>query len=239
MTPREKSPVKRRKPNVPIFRETAEERRRRALRLSDKLRKLHGHRGTALRFENPYQLLAATILSAQCTDDRVNSITPELFRKYPAPGDMARARPDELEKIIHSTGFFRQKARSLISMARSLEERFGGKVPESIEDLTALNGVGRKTAHVVRGMAFDLPALIVDTHFKRVSQRLGLTTRSDPTKIEFDVAALLPESHWTEFSNALIWHGRGPCDARKPDCPHCPVLEDCPFGQEVLRAKDR
>lgn len=215
-------------------RETAGEKIKRARRMSNKLRKLYGRRGTALHHDNPFQLLAATILSAQCTDAMVNSVTPRLFAEYPDAASLARAEPRIVEELIHSTGFFRQKTRSLLSMSKSLTEQFGGRVPESIEELTTLGGVGRKTAHVVRGMCFGKPAIIVDTHFKRLAGRMGLTDQTDPTKIEFEIAELLPRSHWTEFSNALIWHGRAVCPARKPDCARCTVLRDCPTGQAEI-----
>ncbi|MCL5270758.1 MAG: endonuclease III [bacterium] len=210
--------------------ESSEARRRRARRVSRILRRTY-HMGTALKFRNPFELLVATILSAQATDEAVNEVTPRLFARYPNAAALAGAGPAEVEAIVHKTGFFRQKTRSIMNCARALAERHGGRVPESMDDLTALPGVGRKTANLVRACAMGRPGLIVDTHFKRVAGRLDLTAESDPDKIEADVAALLPEEEWTDFSNALIWHGRRCCSARGPNCPGCPVLRDCPYGQ--------
>ena len=213
--------------------ESPEDLKRRALRLSRKLRKLYSGTKTALRFDNDFQLVVATILSAQCTDDQVNRVTPVLFKQYGTAMALARAKTAAIEKIIHSTGFFRQKTKSILALSKDLEERFGGIVPESMEELTSLPGVGRKTANLVRAEAFGRPGIVVDTHFRRLSQRLALVETSDPTKIEFRIADLLPDSHWTDFSTALIWHGRRICYAHKPDCPKCPVLSDCPFGLDA------
>ena len=213
--------------------ESPEEVKRRALRLSRKLRKLYAGSKTALRFDNDFQLVVATILSAQCTDDQVNRVTPGLFKQYGTAMALARAKTAAIEKIIHSTGFFRQKTKSILALSKDLEERFGGIVPESMEELTSLPGVGRKTANLVRAEAFGRPGIVVDTHFRRLSQRLALVETSDPTKIEFRIADLLPDSQWTDFSTALIWHGRRICYAHKPDCPNCPVLSDCPFGLDA------
>lgn len=210
--------------------------KKRAVRISNTLRKVYHGQGTALHFADPFQLLVATVLSAQCTDEQVNRTTPGLFAAFPTPQKMARADPAAIEKLIYQTGFYRQKTRSIIALSKSLMEKFGGRVPESMEELTSLAGVGRKTANLVRAMAFGHPGLIVDTHFKRVSGRLGLVETDDPTKVEFRVAELLPPSHWTEFSNALIWHGRRYCNARQPNCGPCPVLRDCPHGQTEKKA---
>jgi endonuclease-3 len=209
---------------------------RRARAASAALRKAYAGSGTALYFRNPFELLVATILSAQCTDDKVNEVTPVLFGEYPDARALAAGKPEDIEKIVHSTGFFRQKARSIQGCARAVAERHGGRVPESMEALTALPGVGRKTANLVRACAMGKPGLIVDTHFKRVVGRLGLTAETDPDKIEFSVARLLPESDWTDFSNALIWHGRRLCPARNPRCPECPVLAWCAFGRGAVGA---
>lgn len=206
----------------------------RAIRIGNALRKIYGGKDTALVFKGAYQLLAATILSAQCTDAQVNRVTPVLFARFPDARAMTAADPAEIEEIVHSTGFFRQKTRSIVGMSASLVERFGGRVPETMEELTSLAGVGRKTANLVRAMAFGHPGLIVDTHFKRVAQRLGLVQVADPTKIERRIAEILPDSHWTEFSNSMIWHGRALCPARNPKCAECPVLKDCPFGREQV-----
>jgi endonuclease-3 len=182
----------------------------------------------ALKFDTPFQLLVATILSAQTTDERVNMVTPALFARYPTPADLAAADPDELEAIIRSTGFFRSKARSLIGMAAALEERFGGEVPAAMEDLVTLPGVGRKTANVVRSVAFDLPGLAVDTHVARLTRLLGLTESNDPVRIEADVTALLPPATWGKFGLALILHGRRVCVARRPRCGECVLADFCP-----------
>ncbi|MBI3737200.1 endonuclease III [Candidatus Sumerlaeota bacterium] len=225
--------LKREKPQA----EAPAELKKRALRISNTLRKIYGAKGTALHFVDPFQLLVATILSAQCTDDQVNRTTPGLFAAYPDALMMGKAKPEAIEKLIHSTGFFRQKTKSILAVAKEITEKFGGRVPETMEELTSLPGVGRKTANLVRAMAFGHPGIIVDTHFRRLAQRLGLADTDDPTKIEFRIAELLPSAHWTEFSNSLIWHGRAICNARKPNCPECPVLKNCPFGQSQMNCK--
>lgn len=182
----------------------------------------------ALRHTNPFELLVATILSAQCTDERVNLVTPAVFARYPTPADLAAADPAELEKMIQSTGFFRSKTKNLIGMATGVEERYGGQIPKAIEDLVTLPGVGRKTANVIRSVDFDLPGLPVDTHVGRLSRRLALTTEVDPVKAEFALNALLPRAEWGAFSLRLILHGRRVCHARKPDCPNCVLNDFCP-----------
>jgi endonuclease-3 len=178
--------------------------------------------------ETPFQLLAATILSAQTTDVRVNSVAPALFARYPDAPSLAAADPTELERIVHSTGFYQSKARNLILMANALVERFGGEVPTDRDDLVTLAGVGRKTANVVRSVAFDLPGLPVDTHVGRLSRRLGLTTEEDPVKVEHELCALVPPAEWGRFSLRLILHGRRVCDARKPQCGVCELAWMCP-----------
>lgn len=182
----------------------------------------------ALRHENTFQLLTATILSAQTTDARVNQVTPALFTVYPTPADLAVAEPGELEVIIHSTGFFRAKARSLIGMARALEDRFGGEVPSSMADLVSIPGVGRKTANVVRSVGLGLPGLAVDTHVGRLSRRLALTVESDPVKVEADLDAMVPAAGRGALSLRLILHGRAVCVARKPRCDQCVLADFCP-----------
>jgi endonuclease-3 len=189
----------------------------------------------ALRHENPYELLIATILSAQTTDERVNQVTPELFRRYPTPADLAAADPDELEQLIRPTGFFRSKAKSLLGMARALEERFGGEVPEAMEDLVTIPGVGRKTANVVRSVGFGLPGLAVDTHVGRLSRRLGLTEEDDPVKVEYEINALLPPRELGALSLRLILHGRRVCVARRPRCHICLLNDYCPSAQVPVR----
>lgn len=182
----------------------------------------------ALQHRNPFELLSATILSAQCTDQRVNQVTPALFARYPGPASLAGAEPAELEAIIQSTGFFRAKAASLIGMARAVCARFGGEVPRALEDLVTLPGVGRKTGNVLRSVGYGLPGLPVDTHVKRLSARLGLTEQTDPVKIEHDLCALVPERDWGALSLRLILHGRQVCVARRPRCEACVLADVCP-----------
>jgi endonuclease III len=187
----------------------------------------------ALRFENPYQLLVATILSAQSTDETVNRVTPALFERYPTPDDLANADPEDVEKLIYPTGFFRSKAKSLMGMARVLVERFGGDVPPDLEDLVTLPGVGRKTANVVRSVAFDLPGLPVDTHVARLVRRLKLTNEADPVKIELDLNGIIEPEERGKLSLRLILHGRRVCTARKPRCDICVLNDICPSAFKV------
>ncbi len=190
----------------------------------------------ALTHADAFQLLAATILSAQTTDETVNRVTPAVFRRYPTPADLAAADPEELEALIKPSGFFRAKARSLRGMAVALEERFGGVVPEEMDDLVTLPGVGRKTANVVRSVGFGLPGLPVDTHVGRVSRRLGLTAASDPVQAEADLNALVPPAERGRFSLRLIQHGRRVCVARRPRCPECVLADFCPSSTAPVRA---
>jgi endonuclease-3 len=185
----------------------------------------------ALNHDNPFQLLIATILSAQATDERVNLVTPALFARYPTPPDLAGADQSELEHLIQSTGFFRSKARSLIGMARALVERYGGEVPVALDDLVTLPGVGRKTANVVRSVDFGQPGLPVDTHVLRLSRLLGLTTNKDPDKVEADLTAMLPPREWGSLSLRLILHGRKVCIARRPRCQVCLLADFCPSSR--------
>ena len=178
--------------------------------------------------ETPFQLLAATILSAQCTDARVNMVTPVLFARYPDAPAMASADVADVEEIVRSTGFFATKARNLVGMAVAVMERYGGEVPTELDDLVTLPGVGRKTGNVLRSVAFDLPGLAVDTHVGRLSRRLGLTVEEDPVKVERDLNALIPPEEWGRFSLRLILHGRRICDARKPRCTDCELADVCP-----------
>jgi endonuclease III len=182
----------------------------------------------ALIHDSPFQLLAATILSAQTTDEAVNSVTPALFARYPTPADLAAADPSEVERLVHPTGFFRAKTRSLLGMAAALEERFGGQVPPAMADLVTIPGVGRKTANVVRSVGFGLPGLPVDTHVGRLSRRLGLTMETDPVKVEADLDAIVPARERGGFSLRLILHGRRICQARKPRCGECVLVGICP-----------
>jgi endonuclease-3 len=183
---------------------------------------------TELNFSTPLELLVATILSAQTTDKRVNLVTPTLFARYPTAADYAGADRDELEKIIQSTGFYRNKANSLIGLGQALCERFGGEVPAKLKDLVTLPGVGRKTANVVLGNAFGIPGITVDTHFGRLARRFGWTTDTDPVKVEAEVATLIPRRDWTDLSQRMIWHGRRICHSRLPACGACGLARLCP-----------
>jgi endonuclease III len=189
-----------------------------------------------LNFRNPLQLLVATILSAQCTDKRVNAVTPALFAKYPTARDYAVARQETLERLIRSTGFFRSKARSIRGAAAEIVAEHAGRVPDTMEKLRGLPGVGRKTANVVLGNAFGKEeGIVVDTHVARLSLRLRLTRQTDPEKIEHDLMKLVPRQHWTNWSHWLIWHGRRRCFARRPDCHKCEILRLCPSGKVFVR----
>ena len=206
-----------------------DDRKQRALKIARQLAKTYADAEYALKHDNPFQLLAATILSAQCTDERVNMVTPALFAKYPTPAALAASEQADVEKIVQSTGFFRAKATNLRGMAQALVDQFGGELPRTLDEMVSLPGVGRKTANVVLGTAFGLPTgVVVDTHVKRLTRLLGLTKNLDPVKIEHDLAALLPKSEWINFSHRLIHHGRRICNARKPNCVECPLLKLCP-----------
>jgi endonuclease-3 len=211
------------------MRETADAKRARARKILNVLERAYPDARIALNFRSPFELLVATILSAQCTDERVNMVTPELFRAYPDARELARAKPERLQEQIRSTGFFRAKTRSLLGMARALVERHGGAVPSAREALTALPGVGLKTANVVIGNAFGGDALAVDTHVFRVSQRLALARSDDPDAIHDQLVALLPRGRLTRATHLLIVHGRRTCLARKPLCSACPVRTLCPW----------
>ncbi len=205
---------------------------RRARRINRELAVLYPDAHCELDFTSPLELLVATILSAQCTDKRVNMVTPVLFSRYRTAADYAAADRDEVEKIILSTGFFRAKTTSIIGLGQALCDRFGGEVPARLRDLVTLPGVGRKTANVVLGNAFGIPGITVDTHFSRLSRRFGWTTESDPVKIEQEVGSLVPRSEWTDLSQRLIWHGRRVCHARRPACGACALARLCPaFGE--------
>lgn len=180
-----------------------------------------------LNHENPWQLLIATILSAQCTDERVNIITKDLFQKYKSLEDFANAKQEDLEKDIHSAGFYKNKAKNIIACTKRLVTEFHGEVPSSIEDLTSLAGVGRKTANVIRGNIFNEPSVVVDTHVKRISRKLGFTKEEDPEKIEYDLMKILPKDHWILYNIQIITHGRGICTARSPKCEDCFLKEYC------------
>ncbi len=211
---------------------------RRARRINRELALAYPDAHTELDFGNPLELLVATVLSAQTTDKRVNMVTPTLFAKYPTAVDYAAADRAELEMIIQSTGFFRNKATTLIKMGQSLTERFDGQVPNRLKDLVTLPGVGRKTANVVLGNAFGKPGITVDTHFGRLARRFGWTKEHDPVKVETEVGALFPRSEWTMLSHRLIWHGRRVCHSRRPACGACPVAHWCPsFGEGPVDEK--
>lgn len=202
--------------------------RRRALILLERLEALYPDAGCALLYGNPLQLLIATILSAQCTDVRVNQVTPALFARYPDAHALATADPAELEELIRSTGFFRNKAKNIIGCAQTLVQQHDGEVPRRMEELVALPGVGRKTANVVLGNVFAIPGMVVDTHVRRLARRFGWTRENDPVRIERDLCRLLPENRWTQTSHVLILHGRALCKAPIPHCSLCPVVDLCP-----------
>jgi endonuclease-3 len=205
---------------------------RRARRINRELAEVYPDAHCELDFGNPFQLLVATILSAQTTDKRVNMVTPTLFARYPTAADLAAADREEVEKIIQSTGFFRAKTNSLLKLGQELCDRFGGEVPRTLEELVTLPGAGRKTANVVLGNAFDVPGITVDTHFQRLTKRFGWTTATDPVKIEYEVGELIPRKDWTILSHRLIWHGRRICHARRPACGACPLARLCPsYGE--------
>ncbi len=208
--------------------ETPTALKRRARQVNRELAAIYPDAHCELDFASPLELAVATILSAQCTDARVNLVTPVLFAKYRTAADYAGADRAEVEEIVKPTGFFRNKTASIIGLGQALEERYGGEVPASLEDLVTLPGIGRKTANVILGNAFGVPGLTVDTHFGRLVRRLGWTTETDPVKVEFAVMELIPKSEWTMLSHRLIWHGRRCCYARRPDCASCGVARLCP-----------
>lgn len=208
--------------------ETVSEKKKRASKILSILQDEYPKAKCHLNFDGPFELLIGCILSAQCTDKRVNEVTPGLFKKYPTPHEFARADQGVLEQEIHSCGFYRAKTKSILNCTKALVEEYGGEVPRTMEELTQLAGVGRKTANVVLGNYFGTPGIIVDTHIKRLSTRLNLTTNSDPTKIELDLQIIIPEEKWTFFSNSLGDHGRTVCYARKPMCGDCMISHLCP-----------
>lgn len=202
--------------------------KKRAGRIARKLARAYPDADCALHYENPFQLLIATILSAQCTDSMVNQVTAELFPKFGTAEALANAEPSEIEQLIRRTGFYRQKTKSIQAAARGLCEDFEGDVPRSLDELVSLRGVARKTANVVLGNCFGVPGLTIDTHMKRVNRRLGLTTEEKPDRIERDLMTLIPEKEWTIYSHRVITHGRECCDAKRPNCTACPLREECP-----------
>jgi endonuclease-3 len=211
--------------------------RERTERLVKALPKVYPDAHCELDFRNPLELLVATILSAQCTDKRVNAVTPALFAKYRSAADYAKAPPATLERLIRSTGFFRSKTKSIRGAAAAIVAEHGGRVPDTMEKLHGLPGVGRKTANVVLGNAFRKDeGIVVDTHVMRLSHRLRLTRETDPEKIERDLIKLVPRKHWTNWSHWLIWHGRRRCFARRPDCTQCEIFRLCPSGKIFVRS---
>ena len=206
---------------------------RRGRTVAERLERRYPDIGTALDYRSPWELIVATVLSAQTTDDNVNKVMPVLMDAYPDPADLAAARPDDVEAIIFSTGFFRQKTKSIIGLAAAVDESHSGEIPPVMADLVKLPGVGRKTASVVLAEAFGQPAIAVDTHVKRVSGRLGLTLQIDPVKVEQDLKGLIPHRHWNKLSMRLIQFGRDVCDARRPHCWECPLEDICEWPDKV------
>jgi endonuclease III len=219
------------------MKETVQAKKRRARAVFRRLHKAYPDIRCALCFSTPWELLVATVLSAQCTDKLVNRVTPVLFKKYQNVRAFAAAVPGDVEKAIHSTGFFRNKTKNILAAARAVLDRFGGEVPARMEDLLTIPGVGRKTANVILGNAFGVPGIPVDTHMIRINQRLGLTRHTDPVKIEFDLMEWVPQRDWTLYSHLIIHHGRVRCYARRPDCPHCEIRALCPSADLAGRLK--
>jgi endonuclease-3 len=213
------------------MKETLEARKKRARSIFCRLRRAYPDIQCGIHFSTPWELLVATILSAQCTDRLVNQVTPALFNKYPDARAFAKADPGEIEKAIHSTGFYRNKTRNILGAAREVLGKFGGQVPDRMEDLVTIPGVGRKTANVILGHAFGVPGISVDTHMIRINFLLGLTRHKDPVKIEFDLMELVPRRNWTLYSSLVIHHGRVRCFARRPDCAGCEIRAYCPYGK--------
>lgn len=219
------------------MKETLEAKKARAREIIKRLNRALPDAKIALVFKTPLELLVAVILSAQCTDKRVNLVTPALFKKYKAAQDYAKAGLHTLEQLIHSTGFYRAKARNIRNCARELVKRFRGKIPNRMEDLVTLPGVGRKTANVILGNTFGIPGLVVDTHMIRLANRLGFTSQKDPVKIELELNEIVPRKDWTQFSHLIIHHGRRTCVARKPKCEECSVSPWCPSRGNITKTK--
>lgn len=223
------------------MKELLEQKKSRAAKIMKRLAKAYPDAKCALDFSNPLELLVATILSAQCTDKRVNMVTPALFKRYKTVEEFAGADPNELQGLIRSTGFYKNKAKNILGAAKGIVERFSGEVPARQEDLVSLPGVGRKTANVVLGSFFGIPGLTVDTHMIRLNNRLGLTQYQDAVKIEFELMTIIPQKEWSNYSHWIIHHGRQRCFARKPDCPNCEIRDLCPSAGkfEVKRPAGR
>ena len=218
-------------------RETLSEKRERAREIYNRLIEKYPDAGCSLSHRNPLQLLIATILSAQCTDARVNIVTRELFKKYRTAQDYASAPPEELEKAIHSCGFYRSKTRNIQRACRTLVERFNGEVPNNMDDLLSLSGVGRKTANVVLGDCFGINGVVVDTHCGRIARRLGFTRETDPIKVEQDLMKIWDKQTWSRYSHCMVFHGREICTARAPRCTECPLLDLCPYPKQAQKRK--
>jgi len=220
--------------------ETRESKQRRAEKIIRRLYLMYPASTCSLIHVDAFQLLVATILSAQCTDERVNKVTPELFSRWSTPQAMSQAPLPELIDVIRSTGFFNNKAKNILAASRMIVEKYGGKVPETLEELTGLPGVGRKTANVILGVAYHQPGIVVDTHVGRVSRHLGFTCHTDPVKVEFDLQKILPREHWIQWNHMIIDHGRAVCTARKPHCEMCGLCDLCPGpysenGEKILK----
>lgn len=211
--------------------EPAAEKRNRVRAILRGLKRAYPDARCSLDFRNPFELYVATVLSAQCTDERVNKVTPAFFERFPDPAAVATAPREAIEELIRSTGFYRNKAKSIQEASRQITEAFQSHLPATLEELTTLPGVGRKTANVILGNCFNTPGITVDTHVGRLSRRMGLTAQQDPVKVEFDLMELIPRKEWTSFSHRMIAHGRAVCTARKPDCGACLLHRHCPFGQ--------
>jgi endonuclease-3 len=227
-----------RKPSQPRWwagplKETQNQRQERAVKIFRALKEQYPDAHVPLNYSTPLQLMVATILSAQCTDKRVNEVTKPLFKKYKKAADWAAANQKTLEEEIHSAGFFHMKAKAIRAATAELVESYGGRVPDTLEELTALRGIGRKTANVILAHAYDKQGIVVDTHFIRISRRLALTNEFDPVKIEFATMRFLPEKHWSDFSLLITWHGRFICPARKPACGECPARQLCPAAESA------
>lgn len=231
MTAKQKSTPAKKKPTSVRSKETLQQKNARVKKIDRRLSKEYPKAHCTLNFKNPLELLVATIMAAQCTDKRVNIVTRDLFKKYRKAGDYAQADPKIFQRQIASVGFFRNKTKSVLGSGQMLLDDYAGKVPQTMEQLLRLPGVGRKTANVILGNSFGIPGIVVDTHVKRLSGRLGFTAKTDPDKIERDLMKIVPEDRWTMFSHLLVFHGRNVCLARKPDCPQCSINDLCPSAE--------